>query len=121
MPSGTTVPFPTLIRPMHTENLRNRVLTICLLRDLWLDGKNSVVAEYAGMLRVKRSCSSRHNIRWVEARPASVESENECETMSLALPVQEMCKQSSGDQMTTLSRSAGPTPYCIRDGEELCG
>jgi|CZKR01.1.fsa_nt_gi hypothetical protein len=57
----TSGSFPNLIRPMHTENGRNRALRACLLRDLWLDGNNRLVAEHAGMLRVKRSCSNRHN------------------------------------------------------------
>jgi hypothetical protein len=50
MSSGTSVPFtpysaphlgaiPNLIRPMHTENTRNRALRPCLLRDLRMDGK----------------------------------------------------------------------------------
>lgn len=63
------------VRPLHTENTRNRALRPCLLRDQWLDGKNGLVAEYAGMLKVKRSCSNRHNRGGVEARPASMESE----------------------------------------------
>jgi hypothetical protein len=53
MPSGTAVPFtpysaphvgaiPNLIRPMHTENTRNRALRPCLLRDMWMDGKTGL-------------------------------------------------------------------------------
>jgi hypothetical protein len=83
MPFGTAVPFtpysgPHLraiahsVSPLHTENTRNKALRLCLLRDLWLDDKNRLLAECAGVLKVKRSCCNRHNKGGVKLRCKSV-------------------------------------------------
>ena len=82
MPFSTGVPFtqnsaPHLgailhsVRSMHTENTRNRALRRCLLRrDLCVHGKDGLVVEYAGVLKVKRSCSNRHDRDGVDATRA---------------------------------------------------